>query len=119
VVSIDSREGKVASKGWTETTHFGVLEAALRVEEAGCKRIIFTDIGRDGTLEGPNLDSLERLLRTVQIPVVASGGVSKLEDVEALAGLSPKKPEGVIVGKALYERRFTLTEAREAAKSAR
>ena len=112
VVSIDAREGKLASRGWTETTSLDAYEAARRVQEAGCARIVFTDIGRDGTMDGPNLPSLERLLEAVQIPVIASGGVGRLEDVAAISGLGPRI-EGAIVGRALYEKKFTLEEAIE------
>lgn len=110
VVSIDARDGKLASKGWTETTSLDAYEAARRVQDAGCARIVFTDIGQDGTMEGPNLGSLERLLGAVRIPVIASGGVGSIEDLVRISRLGPGV-EGAIVGRALYERRFTLKEA--------
>jgi len=113
VVSIDARDGKLASKGWTETTATDAYEAALRVQEAGCHRIVFTDIDRDGTQQGPNLASLARLLGIVRIPVIASGGVGRLEDLVEIARLGPGI-EGAIVGRALYEKKFTLREAIEA-----
>jgi phosphoribosyl isomerase A len=109
-VGLDVRGTRLAARGWT--TDGGELDDALdRLETAGCRRYVVTDIEKDGMLRGPNLDLLRRVCaRTVQ-PVVASGGVSSLADLRAIAGLVPIGVEGAIVGKALYAGAFTLPEA--------
>lgn len=111
VAGIDARDGKVATVGWTETSEVTAVELAQRVERAGCRRIILTDIARDGELKGPNLDLLRDVVAAVGIPVIASGGVAVVEDLEILRGAFPAGVEGVIVGKAIYENRFTVAEA--------
>ena len=111
VAGIDTRDGKVAVHGWLETGQDRGTDLAQRLEEMGCKRVITTDISRDGALIGPNLTSLTEMIEAVSIPVIASGGVSVLKDLEDLKGLAAPGIEGVIVGKALYEGRFTLAEA--------
>jgi len=118
IVSIDAREGKLASRGWTETTTIDAYEAARSVQGLGCRRIVFTDIGRDGTMEGPNLASLEKVLKAVSIPVIASGGVGTLADLVCISRLGDGI-EGAIVGRALYENKFTLREAIEAVAAGR
>lgn len=114
VAGIDTRDGRVAAQGWTETSDLEGLAFARELERAGCRRVIFTDIARDGKLTGPNVEANRQMAKGLAIPVVASGGVSTLDDLDALA---PTGVEGVIVGKALYEGRFTLPEALERAKS--
>lgn len=111
VAGIDAREGKVATIGWTETSEVTAVELALRVETAGCRRIILTDIARDGELKGPNLDLLRDVVAAVKIPVIASGGVAVVRDLELLRQAFPAGVEGVIVGKAIYENRFTVAQA--------
>ncbi|MGV3617079.1 MAG: 1-(5-phosphoribosyl)-5-[(5-phosphoribosylamino)methylideneamino]imidazole-4-carboxamide isomerase [Fimbriimonas sp.] len=111
VAGIDAREGKVATIGWTETSGVSAVELAQRVEAAGCRRIILTDIARDGALRGPNVDLLREVVGAVSIPVIASGGVSVVEDLRVLREAFPAGVEGVIVGKAIYEDRFTVAEA--------
>jgi phosphoribosylanthranilate isomerase len=100
----------VATKGWTEDGGdlWSVLE---RLERDGCARYVVTDVSKDGTLKGPNLDLLREVCERAKAPVVASGGVSSLDDVRALAGLAPLGVEGVIIGKALYAGAFTLSDA--------
>ncbi len=101
---------RVATKGWTEDG--GDLWAVLaRLESDGCPRYVVTDVGKDGTLKGPNLDLLREVCARATAPVVASGGVSSLDDLRALAALAPLGVEGAIVGKALYSGAFTLPEA--------
>lgn len=111
VAGIDAREGKVATIGWTETSEVTAVELAQRVEAAGCRRIILTDIARDGELKGPNLDLLRDVVSAVKIPVIASGGVAVVEDLAQLRAAFPAGVEGVIVGKAIYENRFTVAQA--------
>jgi len=109
-VGLDVRGTRLAARGWT--TDGGELDDALdRLEVAGCARYVVTDIDKDGTLRGPNLDLLRRVCARTARPVVASGGVSSLADLRAIASLVPLGVEGVIVGKALYAGAFTLAEA--------
>lgn len=109
-VGIDSRNGTVSIKGWTESANVTDIELAKGLEKLGVSRAIFTDIERDGVLTGPNLDAVKRLIEAVKIKIIASGGVSKLQDVEALASLKPQ-PDGVIIGRALYTGDIKLDEA--------
>jgi phosphoribosyl isomerase A len=109
-VGLDVRGTRLAARGWT--TDGGELDDALdRLEAAGCRRYVVTDIDKDGMLRGPNLDLLRRVCACTGQPVVASGGVSSLHDLRAIADLVPFGVEGVIVGKALYAGAFTLPEA--------
>ena len=109
-VGLDVRGTRLAARGWT--TDGGELDDALdRLEAAGCRRYVVTDIDKDGMLRGPNLELLRRVCARTGRPVVASGGVSSLADLTAIAGLVPLGVEGVIVGKALYAGAFTLEEA--------
>jgi 1-(5-phosphoribosyl)-5-[(5-phosphoribosylamino)methylideneamino] imidazole-4-carboxamide isomerase/N-(5'phosphoribosyl)anthranilate isomerase len=109
-VGLDVRGTRLAARGWT--TDGGELDHALdRLEAAGCRRYVVTDIDKDGMLRGPNLDLLRRVCARTGSPVVASGGVSSLADLHAIAGLVPLGVEGAIVGKALYAGAFTLREA--------
>ncbi|MCK4248685.1 MAG: 1-(5-phosphoribosyl)-5-[(5-phosphoribosylamino)methylideneamino]imidazole-4-carboxamide isomerase [Candidatus Omnitrophica bacterium] len=110
-VSIDARNGLVASQGWKETTAIPAIEAAKNMEEAGVKTIIFTDIDTDGAFTGPNLPSLSEILEAVDIDVIASGGVSVLQDLINLKGIAPREPYGAIIGKALYDKKVDLKEA--------
>lgn len=113
VVGIDAKDGRVAVQGWAETTELEVLDLALKMKAVGVKHCVFTDISRDGMLQGPNIQSTVELARASGLQVVASGGVSRLDDLiklqeEALQGVSIA---GVIIGKALYSGAFTLAEA--------
>jgi phosphoribosyl isomerase A len=116
-VGLDVRGTTLAARGWTSEGGelFEVLE---RLDRDGCARYVVTDVRRDGTLTGPNLDLLRRVCAATDRPVVASGGVSSLDDLRALAGLVGEGVEGAIVGKALYAGAFTLPEALEAVRSA-
>lgn len=100
--SIDARNGLVAVKGWMQTTQLSALELAKRFDGCGCAAIITTDILRDGTLEGPNLSAIEEMARALKTPLIASGGVTRLKDIEELRKLEPLGLWGVIVGRALY-----------------
>jgi 1-(5-phosphoribosyl)-5-[(5-phosphoribosylamino)methylideneamino] imidazole-4-carboxamide isomerase/N-(5'phosphoribosyl)anthranilate isomerase len=109
-VGLDVRGTRLAARGWT--TDGGELDDALdRLEADGCHRYVVTDIDKDGMLRGPNLDLLRRVCARTSQPVIASGGVSSLADLHAIAALTPLGVEGAIVGKALYAGAFTLTEA--------
>jgi phosphoribosyl isomerase A len=109
-VGLDVRGSRLAARGWTRDG--GELDEVLdRLESDGCPRYVVTDILKDGMLRGPNLDLLRQLCARTDRPVIASGGVSSLDDLRAIAALSPAGVEGVIVGKALYAGAFTLQQA--------
>ncbi|HJU63672.1 MAG TPA: 1-(5-phosphoribosyl)-5-[(5-phosphoribosylamino)methylideneamino]imidazole-4-carboxamide isomerase [Candidatus Binatia bacterium] len=112
VVGIDARNGRVAIKGWKETTSMDAVELAKRCQEDGASRIIYTDISRDGTREGLNVEETVKLARAVRIPVIASGGIATLDDIRSLLPLEKDGVEGIIVGRALYNGGFTLSDAR-------
>jgi 1-(5-phosphoribosyl)-5-[(5-phosphoribosylamino)methylideneamino] imidazole-4-carboxamide isomerase/N-(5'phosphoribosyl)anthranilate isomerase len=115
-VGLDVRGTTLAARGWTRDG--GDLWTVLdRLEEAGCARYVVTDVTKDGTLTGPNLELLSAVLERTGKPVVASGGVATLDDLRALASLVPQGLEGAIVGKALYAGAFTLVEALEAVRA--
>ncbi|MGQ9730703.1 MAG: 1-(5-phosphoribosyl)-5-[(5-phosphoribosylamino)methylideneamino]imidazole-4-carboxamide isomerase [Candidatus Zipacnadales bacterium] len=116
VVSIDARDGRVAIAGWTEDTTVEAVELAREMQAAGVRRIIFTDIATDGMLQGPNLPAMRAMAEALDIEVTASGGVSTLEDIRALAELEPLGVTSCIVGRALYEKAFDLSAAIAAAK---
>jgi phosphoribosylformimino-5-aminoimidazole carboxamide ribotide isomerase len=111
--SVDVRNGKLAIKGWTETTQLTVAEAVDRFEHAGAAAIIITDISRDGTQDGANIALFSEAASISRMPVIASGGVAGVDDIRRLK--RAKGIAGVIIGRALYERRFTLAEAISAA----
>ena len=118
VVGLDARHGTVSVEGWTKDTGEDIVEVGKAMVDAGVARIIYTDIARDGMLFGPNIEATRALVRAVRIPVTASGGVSSLDDIRALMALEADGVEGVIIGKALYEKTFTLEEALKVAADA-
>jgi len=111
VVGIDARQGKVAINGWTHTTQIDAIDLARQFEDCGIAAINFTDIQRDGMQTGPNLEATRRLAEAVRIPVVASGGVSSIQDVKNLLPLQEAGVIGVIIGKALYSGALDLKAA--------
>lgn len=113
MVSIDVRDGKVAIEGWEKITDRDAIEFVRVFEEIGIGGVIYTDLTRDGSLTGPNIDSIREFLNSVTLPVIASGGISSIEDLERLYTLSSEGLTGVIVGKALYENKFSLKSAIE------
>lgn len=119
VVGIDARNGFVAIEGWTETTGTTAIDLARRFENVGLAAINFTDIHRDGMQTGPNLEATRRLAEAVTIPVVASGGVSTIEDIKNLLRLESAGVQGVITGKALYDGSLDLKEAIALANTAK
>lgn len=112
-VGLDARGREVAVRGWTEGSGLDLLDLARRFEASGVSALVITEIARDGTMEGPSLDQLREVLGATELPVIASGGIGGLGDLEALAGLEAEGRglHGAIVGRALYEHRFTLAEA--------
>jgi phosphoribosylformimino-5-aminoimidazole carboxamide ribotide isomerase len=111
IVGIDAREGKVATRGWLETSEVMAVELAQRMSEMGAAAIVYTDIKRDGTLQGPNMEALRELAIAIDTPVIASGGVSSISDLLKLLSLVPSGVSGVIVGKALYTGDVSLKDA--------
>jgi phosphoribosylformimino-5-aminoimidazole carboxamide ribotide isomerase len=102
IVGLDAKDGKVATDGWSKVTHHDVIEMAKRFEGFGVESIIYTDIGRDGMLTGINVDATVRLAQALSIPVIASGGLSNMADIEALCAVEDAGVEGVICGRAIY-----------------
>jgi phosphoribosylformimino-5-aminoimidazole carboxamide ribotide isomerase len=117
-VGIDARHGKVAVSGWAEDTAFEASEIAKLFEDCGVAAIIYTDVERDGMLQGLNLDSTIALADSVSIPVIASGGLASLDDIKKLIEPRAKKLEGAIAGRALYDGRLDAKAALELIKSA-
>jgi phosphoribosylformimino-5-aminoimidazole carboxamide ribotide isomerase len=111
LVSVDVRAGKVATAGWTQTTGLTATEVVARLAEQGASELVYTNVDRDGMLEGPDLQEVAELASAVRGSFVYSGGIGALADLEGLAALDAPSLDGVIVGKALYERRFTVAEA--------
>ena len=115
-VGLDVRGTTLAARGWTREGG-DLWEVLARLEQAGCARYVVTDVTKDGTLKGPNLELLGQILQRTDRPVIASGGVSNLDDIAALRDLVPQGLEGAIIGKALYSGAFTLREALDVAGS--
>jgi 1-(5-phosphoribosyl)-5-[(5-phosphoribosylamino)methylideneamino] imidazole-4-carboxamide isomerase/N-(5'phosphoribosyl)anthranilate isomerase len=115
-VGLDVRGETLAARGWTKEGG-NLWEVLERLEEAGCARYVVTDVTKDGTLQGPNLELLKKVADKTDRPVVASGGVSSLEDIAALRDLVSSGVEGAIIGKALYNQNFTLAAALDLATS--
>ena len=114
LAGIDAKEGKIAVKGWEEVTEWDAFEFAKKMESFGVAAIIYTDIARDGMLSGPNLDAMTEMVNELKIPVIASGGVSSIDDIKNLMKI--KNLWGVITGKALYEGTLNLKEAMQISK---
>lgn len=113
VIGIDARDGMVAIEGWAKTSSFTAVGFAKKMEELGAKTIIYTDISKDGMLSGPNFKAMEEMVREVGVDIIASGGVSSIDDIKRLKDIGVA---GVIIGKALYTGDIDLKEALEAAK---
>jgi phosphoribosylformimino-5-aminoimidazole carboxamide ribotide isomerase len=114
MVSVDTRGGFVSTSGWQETTQMPAEAVIQRLQQRGVRSFIYTNVDKDGMLEGPDLDEVSRIAGVVRGRWLYSGGIGKREDLEALASLRQVNLGGVIVGKALYEHRFTVREAHEA-----
>jgi len=114
-VGLDVRGTVLAARGWTKEGG-DLFEVLQRLEDVGCARYVVTDVTKDGTLRGPNLELLKQVMQHTSKPVVASGGISSLEDIENLVELVPLGLEGAILGKSLYAGRFTLEQALEIAQ---
>ena len=115
-VGLDVRGTTLAARGWTREGG-DLYEVLARLEDAGCARYVVTDVTKDGTLRGPNLELLAEVMKRTEKPVVASGGISSLQDIQDLRDLVPQGLEGAILGKSLYAGKFTLEQALEIANS--
>ena len=118
-VGLDAREGKVAVEGWAETSELSALDIARRFEDAGVAAIVYTDVSRDGMLQGLNLDATIALAEAISIPVIASGGLASIEDIKKLIEPRARKLEGAIAGRALYDGRVDAVAALKLIRDAR
>lgn len=115
IVGLDARDGKVATDGWSKITRHEVVDLAKRFEDYGVESIIYTDIGRDGMLSGINVEATVRLAQALTIPVIASGGLSNMADIDALCAVEEHGIEGVICGRAIYSGDLDFAAAQERA----
>jgi phosphoribosylformimino-5-aminoimidazole carboxamide ribotide isomerase len=115
MVGLDAKDGKVATDGWSKLSGHEVIDLARKFEDYGCEAIVYTDIGRDGMMQGLNIEATVRLAQSMTIPVIASGGVHDIKDVEALCAVQSEGIEGVICGRSIYEGTLDLRAAQERA----
>ena len=111
IVGLDAKDGKVATDGWSKLTRHDVLDLASKFEDYGCEAIIYTDIGRDGMLTGINIEATVKLAQALTIPVIASGGLAGLQDIERLCAVEDEGIEGVICGRAIYSGDLDFVQA--------
>jgi len=111
IAGIDARDGHVAVEGWQNITSIDALDFAGEMERLGVRRIIYTDIKRDGTLKGPNVANIKRIIKKLNIPLIVSGGIASLTDIKELKKFEALGIEGIIIGKALYKGNILLEEA--------
>ncbi len=103
IVGLDAKDGKVAVDGWSKVTHHEVIDLAQRFQDYGVESVVYTDMGRDGMMSGVNIESTVALARALHIPVIASGGITNLDDIRALCAVAAEGIEGAITGRAIYE----------------
>ena len=115
IVGLDAKDGKVAIDGWSKLSHHSVIDMAQRFEHDGVEAIVFTDIGRDGMMEGVNVESTVELAQAIRIPVIASGGITNLDDIQALCKVADEGLMGALTGRAIYEGTLDLAEAQKLA----
>ena len=115
IVGLDAKDGKLATNGWSKLSHHDATDMALRFEEDGVAAIIFTDIGRDGMLNSVNIEATVNLCREITIPVIASGGITNMDDIKALCNAKEEGIFGAITGRAIYEGTLDFTEAQKLA----
>lgn len=115
IVGLDAKDGFVATEGWAEASSVTAVSLAKRFEDVGVSAIVYTDISRDGMMQGVNLQATAELADAISIPVIASGGVTNMDDITALCGVKTTAIEGAIVGRALYENTLDLSEAQKIA----
>jgi len=117
IVGLDAKDGKVAIDGWSKLSHHDVIDLAKKFEDDGVDAIIYTDISRDGMMGGVNIEATSRLARSIRIPVIASGGITNLDDIKALGGIVADGVMGAITGRAIYEGTLDFEEARKLAET--
>jgi phosphoribosylformimino-5-aminoimidazole carboxamide ribotide isomerase len=115
LVGLDARDGRIAIDGWSKLSHHSAIDMAQRFEQDGVEAIVFTDIGRDGMMTGVNVDSTVRLAQSITIPVIASGGITNMDDIRALCAVSDEGIIGTITGRALYDGALDLAAAQKLA----
>ena len=115
IVGLDARDGKVAIDGWSKLSHHDVIDIAQRFEEDGVSAIVYTDISRDGMMSGVNVEATVRLAQSIHVPVIASGGITDLKDIEALCEVADEGIMGAITGRAIYEGSLDFAEAQRLA----
>jgi phosphoribosylformimino-5-aminoimidazole carboxamide ribotide isomerase len=115
IVSLDAKDGKVAVEGWSKMTGHDVVDLAKKFQDYGVEAIIYTDIGRDGMLTGVNIDSTLKLARELRVPVIASGGLTSLDEVKALCKIEPEGITGVVTGRAIYQGTLDFKKAQSEA----
>lgn len=116
IVGLDARDGKVAIDGWSKLSHHDVIDLAQKFEEDGVEAIVYTDISRDGMMGGVNIEATARLARSIRIPVIASGGITNIDDIRALGDIVADGVMGAITGRAIYEGTLDFSEARKLAE---
>jgi phosphoribosylformimino-5-aminoimidazole carboxamide ribotide isomerase len=117
IVGLDAKDGKVAIDGWSKLSHHDVIDLAQHFESDGVAAIVYTDISRDGMMQGVNVEATRRLAEAIHIPVIASGGVTNIDDIKALCETGEEGIQGAILGRALYEGTIDLGEAQALADS--
>lgn len=115
IVGLDAREGKVAIDGWSKLSHHDVIDMAQHFERDGVEAIVYTDIGRDGMMSGVNIEATVRLAQAIHIPVIASGGITNLEDIRSLCQVAEEGIVGAITGRAIYEGTMDFAQGQELA----
>lgn len=111
IVALDAKDGKVAVEGWSKMTGHDVIDLAKKFEDYGVEAVLYTDIGRDGMLTGVNIDATLKLAQSLQVPVIASGGLASLDEIAALCAVESEGVVGAVMGRALYENKFQFREA--------
>jgi phosphoribosylformimino-5-aminoimidazole carboxamide ribotide isomerase len=117
IVGLDARDGKVAIDGWSKLSRHDVIDMAQHFEEDGVEAIIYTDISRDGMMQGVNIEATSKLARAIRIPVIASGGITTIEDIKALGEIAGDGVIGAITGRAIYEGTLDFAEGAKLAES--
>ncbi|GFO72296.1 phosphoribosylformimino-5-aminoimidazole carboxamide ribotide isomerase [Bathymodiolus japonicus methanotrophic gill symbiont] len=117
IVGLDAKDGKVAIDGWSKLSHHDVIDLAQKFEEHGVEAIIYTDIARDGMMQGVNVEATAKLARSIKIPVIASGGITNMDDIHALGAVAGDGIMGAITGRAIYEGTLDFVAAEKLAKS--